>query len=127
MAANSVEFRKASDADVSIRAAASRTFWTAGNSRPIRIAMIAITTKSSISVNAERRVGRTRRHMIHLRWRRETREQGELEPPVSCDYCARSDEKSRCRWNGNHDLFARRFFTILVNDGGDPIPTGLHN
>src|SRR5205807_2678553 len=38
------------------RAAASRTFWTAGRSRPIRIAMIAITTSSSISVKPRRRV-----------------------------------------------------------------------
>src|SRR5262245_16208107 len=37
------------------RAAASRTFWTAGNKRPMRIAMIAITTSNSISVNADRR------------------------------------------------------------------------
>src|SRR5437764_7489911 len=36
------------------RAAASRTFWTAGSSRPIRIAMMAITTNSSMSVNARR-------------------------------------------------------------------------
>src|SRR6266851_9384424 len=36
-----------------MRAAASRTFWTAGNSRPMRMAMIAITTSNSISVNAE--------------------------------------------------------------------------
>src|SRR4051794_35415595 len=34
------------------RAAASRTFWTAGSSRPISTAMMAITTSSSISVNA---------------------------------------------------------------------------
>src|SRR5437763_11972449 len=38
-----------------IRAAASRTFWTAGRSRPIKTAMMAITTSSSISVNAGRR------------------------------------------------------------------------
>src|SRR5262249_20111602 len=38
-----------------IRAAASRTFWTAGSKRPTRTAMIAITTNSSISVNARRR------------------------------------------------------------------------
>src|SRR5207244_2062535 len=38
-----------------MRAAASRTFCTAGNSRPIRTAMMAITTSSSISVNADRR------------------------------------------------------------------------
>src|SRR5438874_12235110 len=42
------------------RAAASRTFWTAGRSRPMRIAMIAITTKSSINVKPRRlrRMGR---------------------------------------------------------------------
>jgi hypothetical protein len=33
-------------------AAASRTFCTAGNSKPIKMAMIAITTSSSISVKA---------------------------------------------------------------------------
>src|SRR5262245_42714172 len=38
-----------------VRAAASRTFWTAGSSRPIRMAMMAITTKSSISVNPRQR------------------------------------------------------------------------
>src|SRR5437763_16515590 len=37
------------------RAAASRTFWTAGRSSTIRIAMIAITTNNSISVNPARR------------------------------------------------------------------------
>src|SRR5262245_2429425 len=37
-----------------MRAAASRTFWTAGRSRPMRMAMIAITTNSSISVKAPR-------------------------------------------------------------------------
>src|SRR6516164_8224594 len=34
-----------------VRAAASRTFWTAGTSRAIRMAMMAITTNNSISVN----------------------------------------------------------------------------
>src|SRR4030081_998120 len=38
-----------------VRAAASRTFWTAGTSRAIKIAMIAITTSNSISVKAPRR------------------------------------------------------------------------
>src|SRR5437764_10732335 len=37
------------------RAAASRTFWTAGRRSPIRMAMIAITTSSSIRVKASRR------------------------------------------------------------------------
>src|SRR5947208_7346729 len=45
------------------RAAASRTFCTAGRSRPIRIAMMAITTRSSISVNP----GRSRRYPTELR------------------------------------------------------------
>src|SRR5262245_14440402 len=36
------------------RLAASRTFCTAGSNSPMRIAMIAITTKSSIRVNAFR-------------------------------------------------------------------------
>src|SRR4051794_38496741 len=38
-----------------MRDAASRTFCTAGTSRAIRMAMIAITTSSSISVKARRR------------------------------------------------------------------------
>src|SRR5262245_28258503 len=38
------------------RAAASRTFCTAGRRRPIRMAMMAITTSSSISVNPVRRL-----------------------------------------------------------------------
>src|SRR5215813_8393673 len=39
-----------------MRAAASRTFCTAGRRSPIRMAMIAITTNSSISVKPERQV-----------------------------------------------------------------------
>src|SRR6476660_5944612 len=38
-----------------VRAASSRTFCTAGTSRAIRMAMMAITTSSSINVNARRR------------------------------------------------------------------------
>jgi hypothetical protein len=41
-------------------AAASRTFWTAGSKSPIRMAMIAITTNSSISVNPRRQRRLTR-------------------------------------------------------------------
>ena len=37
-----------------IRVAASRTFCTAGSSRPIRMAMMAMTTSSSISVKPRR-------------------------------------------------------------------------
>src|SRR5438128_3181798 len=39
-----------------MRPAASRTFWTAGNKRPINTAMMAMTTNSSIRVKAKRRV-----------------------------------------------------------------------
>src|SRR5436309_551185 len=42
-----------------MRPAASRTFCTAGTSSPIKIAMIAMTTKSSISVNARVRRARS--------------------------------------------------------------------
>src|SRR5437763_39220 len=35
-----------------VRLAASRTFWTAGTSNAIRMAMMAITTSSSMSVKA---------------------------------------------------------------------------
>src|SRR5947207_562848 len=37
-----------------VRDAASRTFWTAGTSRPIRTAIMAMTTSSSISVKPRR-------------------------------------------------------------------------
>src|SRR5262245_5381390 len=70
----------------SSRAAASRTFCTAGKSRPMRMAIIAITTSSSISVKAGRRGARTGRHMIHLRPKRGTGEHGAMEPPERRDY-----------------------------------------
>src|SRR5262249_26005059 len=38
-----------------MRLAASRTFWTAGSSKPMRIAMMAMTTSSSIRVKPLRR------------------------------------------------------------------------
>src|SRR5215469_6023485 len=44
-----------------MRAAASRTFCTAGSSRPIRMAMIAITTSSSMRVKPQRRRKRAMR------------------------------------------------------------------
>ena len=52
-----------------VRAAASRTFWTAGNSRPIKMAMMAMTTSSSISVNA-RRVAEPGKQVIELSCKR---------------------------------------------------------
>src|SRR5262245_54913928 len=41
-----------------MRLAASRTFCTAGSSKPIRMPMMAMTTSSSIRVKAERSMGR---------------------------------------------------------------------
>src|SRR5262245_51707055 len=41
-----------------MRPAASRTFWTAGSNRPMRMAMMAITTSSSISVKPRRTADR---------------------------------------------------------------------
>src|SRR5262245_21114791 len=40
-----------------LRLAASRTFWMAGSNRPIRTAIMAMTTSSSIRVKAGRRRG----------------------------------------------------------------------
>src|SRR5262245_53323556 len=57
-----------------MRAAASRTFWTAGSSRPRSTAMMAMTTSSSISVNARRRpCGAPVRHMTDSFRKRTTR------------------------------------------------------
>src|SRR5271154_3779289 len=47
------------------RAAASRTFCTAGTSKPIRMAMIAITTNNSISVNPFRCEIRVMKASLH--------------------------------------------------------------
>src|SRR5438094_449260 len=46
-------------------AAASRTFWTAGTSKAMRMAIMAITTNNSISVNPRHRVQRSV-GMLHL-------------------------------------------------------------
>src|SRR5436190_22586457 len=51
-----------------MRAAASRTFWTAGNSRPMSTAMMAMTTSSSISVKPRRERER-RVTVIPTKWR----------------------------------------------------------
>src|SRR5438046_1713372 len=48
-----------------MRAAASRTFCTAGSSRPMSTAMMAITTSSSIRVNAGRNGRRTMERSPH--------------------------------------------------------------
>src|SRR5262245_50173320 len=52
------------------RAAASRTFWTAGSNRPMRMAMMAMTTNSSISVKPRRlERGRMARTSVRVRVR----------------------------------------------------------
>src|SRR4051812_42609869 len=50
-----------------VPAAASRTFWTAGRSNPMRIAMMAMTTSSSISVKAAWRPRVAEQDMLDLR------------------------------------------------------------
>ena len=45
-------------ATLGAEAGESRTFWTAGSSRPIRIAMMAITTSNSIRVKPPREARR---------------------------------------------------------------------
>src|ERR1017187_4580282 len=49
------------------RLAASRAIWTAGRSKPTRIAMMGMTTRSSMSVTPRR----ARSFMSSLRWREE--------------------------------------------------------
>src|SRR5437667_2683190 len=56
-----------------MRAAAARTFCTAGSSSPIRMAMMAITTSSSISVNALNR--RDERRIAHLQGEEERKKE----------------------------------------------------
>src|SRR5436305_6280771 len=69
-----------------MRAAASRTFCTAGNSRPMRTAMMAITTSSSISVNADRagRDGVLTANLLR-KSRTESRERGAIGPSEPFD------------------------------------------
>ena len=49
-----LEFLRPADVEQVMRDAASRTFCTAGNNKPMRIAMIAMTTNNSMSVNPDR-------------------------------------------------------------------------
>src|SRR5690349_1542584 len=51
-----------------MRAAASRIFCTAGNKRAIRIPMMAMTTNSSISVNAHQRLRTDLPRDLNIRW-----------------------------------------------------------
>jgi hypothetical protein len=50
----------------SIRKAAKRTFWTAGTSNPIRIAMMAITTNNSTKVKPHLFICLTQAHALNL-------------------------------------------------------------
>src|SRR5690349_5201834 len=65
-----------------MRAAASRTFWTAGSNNPIRMAMMAMTTNNSISVNA-RRVPRVRRSIPETFGSGEKNERSDLRETVA--------------------------------------------
>src|SRR5687767_4600209 len=80
-----------------MRAAASRTFWTAGRSRPMRIAMIAITTSSSISVKAAP-VGRRRERRRVMgglpKGERENDERVAMRVSVWCGPCQGKPERS---------------------------------
>src|SRR5262245_7954507 len=58
-----------------MRAAASRTFCTAGRSNPIKIAIIAITTNNSISVNARWDEARGMKHLRCAQWGADHREE----------------------------------------------------
>src|SRR5204863_4410181 len=95
-----------------IRAAASRTFWTAGSKSPIRIAMIAITTNSSMSVKP----GRRRRRVMRGRRKAALRERRKNNPPAGSaggkDHPVRVDGVGRAggettrnhEWAANGDL-----------------------
>ena len=77
------------------RLAASRTFCTAGSSSPMRIAMIAITTSSSISVNAARPRFRKERNIKPP----EKREKIKMEPKGSFLFVLGNPIHSRDGWN----------------------------
>src|SRR3954447_9619598 len=66
-----------------VRAAASRTFCTAGRSRPIRIAMIAMTTNSSIRVNAGRQLDRDVMVAVLREYARGALDRNSLRPTVT--------------------------------------------
>jgi hypothetical protein len=57
-----------------LRAAASRTFWTAGRRRPIRMAMMAMTTNNSISVNPDRGRDGDMNHLLNREYGTKPRE-----------------------------------------------------
>src|SRR5262249_17828887 len=88
-----------------IRLAASRIFWTAGSSRPIKIAMIAITTNNSIRVNARRYAGGGGRDIIGLQ---EGELRNETRMRIPGDY-----------WNVN-EVHARKELPSSVGNENDP-------
>src|SRR6516165_12045106 len=72
------------------RAAAARTFWTAGTNRAIRMAMIAITTSSSISVKPALRRLRTDAWTIKYSFRSKCYVPGKICETVYSFDCAHS-------------------------------------
>src|SRR5579885_462310 len=76
-------------------AAAERTFCTAGTRRPIRMAMIAITTSSSISVKP----GRTARRGMGGRMATPSESENEQEVRTNCGgYSAEQADVKRESW-----------------------------
>src|SRR5215213_5975666 len=86
-----------------MRLAASRIFWTAGRSRPIRIAMIAITTSSSIRVNPRRVRRRERKVVITTPGENDARRMRKTIPD-----CVASFRGSALGTSGAWDLFLLR-------------------
>src|SRR5262249_5299830 len=60
------------------RAAASRTFCTAGSNRPMRIAIIAITTSNSMSVKPDRREKTRKRNIVTSEINEKSRQKDDL-------------------------------------------------
>src|SRR5436190_15217705 len=75
-----------------MRDADSRTFWTAGNKSAMRMAIIAITTSNSMSVNAERRrrEAAIRENTGRLLIRRDGRKSGPADRGRTGRACARA-------------------------------------
>src|ERR671925_64855 len=93
-----------------VRAAASRTFWTAGSRRPIRIAMIAITTNSSIRVKARRVMHRPPTPNRVLRWA--GGQLRDVAPPELAD----PDRRAVCVAGGDLDGDGREELYVLNTD-----------
>src|SRR5262249_16658160 len=93
-----------------IRAAAERTFWTAGSSRPGRTAMMAITTNSQTRVNAARRT--TLGFGVILPPFKEKNKKGGAPP----------ERSPRAGWHASDARIARRGESIVAGLGPTVLP-----